>query len=116
MFNVLVIGDVAVGKTSLVRCFTGSGFRHLYAPTVGNAYVDFPVVVQGTPYTARIIDSPGSQQFRDFVHMQLRFADGIILVYSVDNPGVFSHCRVGSKRLRPPPPCPRSRSRSLGTK
>jgi small GTP-binding protein len=89
MFDVIVIGDVAVSKTSLIRCFTGAAFPNLHNVTVRIEFCLLSLVVRGAAYRVRIHDTPGEQQYRDFTRIQRRIADVIIFVYSVNDRDSF---------------------------
>jgi small GTP-binding protein len=85
MFDVVVIGNLAVGKTSLIRRFMRDTFHDMHVETVGVDFCLLSIVVGGTSYIVRILDTPGAQQFQEFTRIHLRHANGVILVYSVND-------------------------------
>jgi GTPase SAR1 family protein len=52
--KVLIIGDSAVGKTSLVRCFDEQTFDPMTNPTVGASFISKTVSAKGTQVVLNI--------------------------------------------------------------
>jgi len=83
-FKVLLIGDSAVGKSSLLVSFVSAA--HMdddIAPTIG---VDFKIkflTVGGKKLKLTIWDTAGQESFRTITSSYYRGAHGIILVYDV---------------------------------
>jgi Ras-related protein Rab-18 len=89
--KIVLVGDSAVGKSSLLLRFAEGTFADLPA-TVG---VDFRVVtldnVRGQRVKLTCWDTAGQEKFRTLTSSYYRGANGVILVYSVADLHSFSH-------------------------
>ncbi|XP_061353908.1 ras-related protein RABC2a [Gastrolobium bilobum] len=98
-FKILLIGDSAVGKSSLLVSFISNSVEDL-APTIG---VDFKIkllTVGGKRLKLTIWDTAGQERFRTLTSSYYRGAQGIILVYDVTRRDTFtSLSEVWSKEV-----------------
>ncbi|XP_062005830.1 ras-related protein RABC2a [Rosa rugosa] len=89
-FKILLIGDSAVGKSSLLVSFISNSVDDL-APTIG---VDFKIkllTVGGKRIKMTIWDTAGQERFRTLTSSYYRSAQGIILVYDVTRRDTFTN-------------------------
>ncbi|XP_009553739.2 ras-related protein Rab-18-B [Cuculus canorus] len=88
--KLLLVGDSAVGKSSLLLRFTGGAFDPSQKPTIG---VDFKVkkmVIDGHAVQLAIWDTAGQERFRTLTPSYYRGAQGVILVYDVTRKDTFA--------------------------
>ncbi|NXR51716.1 RB18B protein, partial [Hippolais icterina] len=88
--KLLLVGDSAVGKSSLLRRFTDGAFEPGLKPTVG---IDFKVkkmVVEGRAVQLAIWDTAGQERFRALTPNYYRRAQGVVLVYDVTRKDTFT--------------------------
>ncbi|XP_042496309.1 ras-related protein RABC2a-like [Macadamia integrifolia] len=88
-FKILLIGDSAVGKSSLLASFISNPVEEL-SPTIG---VDFKIkhlTVGGKRLKLTIWDTAGQERFRTLTSSYYRGAQGIILVYDVTRRETFT--------------------------
>lgn len=88
--KILIIGESAVGKSSLLIRFTEDTFDPDIGPTIG---VDFKVKtlnIDGNTTKLAIWDTAGQERFRTLTPSYYRGAQGIILVYDVTCRETFS--------------------------
>ncbi|KAL7096780.1 hypothetical protein ACP275_10G101000 [Erythranthe tilingii] len=89
-FKILLIGDSAVGKSSLLVSFISNLVDDL-SPTIG---VDFKVkflTAGGKKLKLTIWDTAGQERFRTLTSSYYRGAHGIILVYDVTRRDTFTN-------------------------
>lgn len=86
----VLVGDGAVGKTSLLVSYTTNGYPTKYVPT---AFDDFSAVVQvdGDPVKLRLCDTAGQDEFDKLRHFCYPRADVFLLCFSVVNPSSFQN-------------------------
>ncbi|NWT47205.1 RAB42 protein, partial [Chroicocephalus maculipennis] len=91
-FRVIVLGDAAVGKSSLLRCFAEgpAGGAATPCPTVG---VDFysrtiPLSPAGRA-KLQLWDTAGQERFRSITRSFYRSAAGVLLVFDLTNRASF---------------------------
>ncbi|XP_063211025.1 ras-related protein Rab-18-B-like isoform X1 [Chroicocephalus ridibundus] len=88
--KLLLVGDSAVGKSSLLLRFTDGAFDPGLKPTVG---VDFKVkkmVIDGHAVQLAIWDTAGQERFRTLTPSYYRGAQGVVLVYDVTRKDTFA--------------------------
>lgn len=88
MYKVLFLGDCGVGKSSIIRQYVYSTFSLQYRSTIGvdfSSYRDFRAS-DGTPVQLQIWDTAGQERFGSLGTSFYRGADGLVLVYDVNNP------------------------------
>ncbi len=96
IFKIIVIGDPAVGKTSLLTNFCGEKFNYEYVPTVGVNITKEPVTVKddmGKDITINLMvwDIAGQPQFYMLHRPYFNGADGMMLVYDITRSSSFSN-------------------------
>ncbi|XP_061072988.1 ras homolog family member Ub [Conger conger] len=86
----VLLGDGAVGKTSLVVSYTTNGYPTKYVPT---AFDDFSAVVQvdGSPVRLQLCDTAGQDEFDKLRHFCYPRADALLLCFSVVSPASFQN-------------------------
>ncbi|GCC18074.1 hypothetical protein chiPu_0020720 [Chiloscyllium punctatum] len=86
----VLLGDGAVGKTSLVVSYTTNGYPTKYIPT---AFDDFSAVVQvdGTPIRLQLCDTAGQDEFDKLRRFCYHKADVFLLCFSVVSPSSFQN-------------------------
>ena len=85
LFRICLIGNQAVGKTSLLKTYTSSPFQNKYMPTVG---VDFQVITlkyKEIIAKVHIWDTAGEERFKSISSNYYRSSHGFIYVYDVTN-------------------------------
>ncbi|NXI03444.1 RAB42 protein, partial [Pachycephala philippinensis] len=96
-FCVIVLGDAAVGKSSLLRCFAdGPGGGPAGAATAGpTVRVDFYSRTVLMPPTGKaklqLWDTAGQERFRSITRSFYRSAAGVLLVFDLTNRASFEH-------------------------
>jgi len=96
IFKIIVIGDPAVGKTSLLTNFCGDKFTYEYIPTVGVNITKEPVTIKnemGKNITVNLMvwDIAGQPQFYMLHRPYFNGADGMMLVYDATRSSSFSN-------------------------
>uniref|UniRef100_H2Z6U8 Ras-related protein Rab-36 n=1 Tax=Ciona savignyi TaxID=51511 RepID=H2Z6U8_CIOSA len=83
--KMIIIGDVSVGKTSLVNRFCKKAFDKDYKATIG---VDFEVErfeILNTPYTLQMWDTAGQERFQCIAAAYYRGAHIVTIVFDVSD-------------------------------
>ncbi|KAL1282301.1 hypothetical protein QQF64_001104 [Cirrhinus molitorella] len=78
--KIVILGDINVGKTSLLHRYTERSFKETLS-TIGGAFF----LKQWGPYNISIWDTAGREQFHGLGSMYCRGAEAIILTYDVTN-------------------------------
>ncbi|KAM3869259.1 ras-related protein Rab-34 [Diretmus argenteus] len=91
--KVIVVGDVAVGKTCLISRFCRGAFDKNYKATIG---VDFEMErfeVLGVPFSLQLWDTAGQERFKCIASTYYRGAQAIIVVFDMSSVGSLEHAR-----------------------
>jgi small GTP-binding protein len=92
IYKVIVIGDPAVGKTSLLTKFAKNQFEERYLPTVGVNILKEPINLdESTIVNLMFWDVAGQPQFYMLHRPYFNGADGVILVFDVTRSSTFSN-------------------------
>ncbi len=93
IYKVIVIGDPAVGKTSLLTKFATNQFEERYLPTVGVNIVKEPITIEKKNATVNLMfwDVAGQPQFYMLHRPYFNGADGAILVFDITRSSTFSN-------------------------
>ncbi len=93
IYKVIVIGDPAVGKTSLLTKFATNQFEEKYLPTVGVSILKEPIELN--EYNAKVNlmfwDIAGQPQFYMLHRPYFNGADGMFLVLDITRSSTFSN-------------------------
>uniref|UniRef100_A0A667ZN25 Ras homolog family member U n=1 Tax=Myripristis murdjan TaxID=586833 RepID=A0A667ZN25_9TELE len=86
--NCVLVGDGAVGKTSLIVSYTTNGYPAEYVPTAFDNFAAM-VVVDGKPVRLQLCDTAGQDDLDRLRPLCYRNADVFLLCYSVVRPSSF---------------------------
>ena len=90
-FKIIVIGDCAVGKSSLTVRATRNSFNDLYTPTVGFEFFSFNIKYKEKIIKLQIWDTCGQEIYRSLICSFYRNSSLAIIVYSIDNYNSFKN-------------------------
>ncbi|XP_018607121.1 ras-related protein Rab-32-like isoform X2 [Scleropages formosus] len=90
LFKILVIGDIGVGKTSIIKRYVHHVFSQHYRATIG---VDFALKVinwdQRTVVRLQLWDIAGQERYGNMTRVYYREAVGALLVFDVTRSSTF---------------------------
>ncbi|WXG44996.1 MAG: Rab family GTPase [Promethearchaeati archaeon SRVP18_Atabeyarchaeia-1] len=100
-FKVVVLGDWAVGKTSLIRRHAKGKFEHDTKPTIGVDITTKPYRIQGGAAIELSIWDIAGQEFSSSVrHQYYAGTSAAILVFDLTRPETFWHVKTWYVDLR----------------
>lgn len=82
--KIVILGDGACGKTSLLNVFTRGYFPKVYEPTVFENYIH-DIFVDGRHITLSLWDTAGQEEFDRLRSLSYSDTDTIMLCFSVDS-------------------------------
>jgi len=98
-FKILLLGDPAVGKTSLINKFIQGRFEVDYKATIGVDIMSKTVYVDGFEIKLSLWDIAGQDKFRFFRNVFYRGASGAILVFDLTRLSSFTNLDNWVKEL-----------------
>ena len=88
--KLFILGNFAVGKTSLINRFVKDHFRDCYLPTIG---FDFITKIITLPNKKNVnmsfFDTAGQERYRSISFNLIKSADGAILIYDITKKETF---------------------------
>ena len=89
--KIILTGDVAVGKTSIINTLLGTKFTDEYEPSIGVDFFSKTMNYKGRQIKLQIWDSAGQEKFRSLIPNYIRGASLIFLVYDITNKNSFAN-------------------------
>lgn len=91
IFKIIAIGDIAVGKTSIVTRYVDDKFDPKYQATIGVAHALKRLVVNKQMITLSIWDTGGQEVFDYIRNHYFTGSNGALIVYDVTRKTSFDH-------------------------
>ena len=86
-FNISILGESQVGKTSMISVKTGLQFNEKQISTVGiDNFID-KKIFDNKEYKFKFFDTAGQERYNSISAQTIKIADGFILVFSVTDRG-----------------------------
>ena len=89
--KIILTGDVAVGKTSIINTLLGQKFNDEYEPSIGVDFFSKTMKFKGKIIKLQIWDSAGQEKFKSLIPNYIRGASLIFLVYDITNKKSFEN-------------------------
>ncbi|XP_044271690.1 ras-related protein Rab-34-like [Tribolium madens] len=91
--KVIILGDLCVGKTSLLNRFSHKIFDSNYRTTIGVDFHSEQVNILGIPYYLQIWDTAGQERFKCIAQCYYRKAHVVMLVFDLSNIKTLANCK-----------------------
>jgi len=91
IYKVVLLGDGAVGKTSLRKRFLGQGYSKSYSMTIGADFGVKRIGIKRKSYVIQIWDIAGQDRFSSIRDMYLKNADGALVLFDISRPLSFEN-------------------------
>ena len=88
-FNVSILGESSVGKTSICSVFLGNNFSGNTLYTIGIESALIPFKVDGKEYRFKIFDTAGQERYRSIAKNLIILVEGFLLEFAVDDIRTF---------------------------
>lgn len=99
-FKLVLLGESAVGKSSLVLRFVKGQFHEYQESTIGAAFLTQTVCLDDTTVKFEIWDTAGQERYHSLAPMYYRGAQAAIVVYDITNQESFSKAKNWVKELQ----------------
>ncbi|NVM53673.1 MAG: GTP-binding protein [Candidatus Helarchaeota archaeon] len=88
-FKIVLVGDEAVGKTSLILRYINNTFKDNYIPTLGVNFMTKDLQIKKTTRLV-IWDIGGQAEWKAKLSLYLKGADGAIITFDLTRPTTFT--------------------------
>eukprot|EP01099_Mayorella_cantabrigiensis_P004920 TRINITY_DN3790_c0_g5_i1.p1 TRINITY_DN3790_c0_g5~~TRINITY_DN3790_c0_g5_i1.p1 ORF type:complete len:221 (+),score=49.04 TRINITY_DN3790_c0_g5_i1:57-665(+) len=99
-FKLVLLGESAVGKSSLVLRFVKGQFLEFQESTIGAAFLTQTVCLNDTTVKFEIWDTAGQERYHSLAPMYYRGAQAAIVVYDITNVDSFERAKSWVKELQ----------------
>ncbi|KAF3424173.1 hypothetical protein E2986_07147 [Frieseomelitta varia] len=99
-FKLVLLGESAVGKSSLVLRFVKGQFHEYQESTIGAAFLTQTVCLDDTTVKFEIWDTAGQERYHSLAPMYYRGAQAAIVVYDITNQDTFVRAQTWVKELQ----------------
>eukprot|EP01098_Paradermamoeba_levis_P000023 TRINITY_DN1003_c0_g2_i1.p1 TRINITY_DN1003_c0_g2~~TRINITY_DN1003_c0_g2_i1.p1 ORF type:complete len:211 (+),score=55.75 TRINITY_DN1003_c0_g2_i1:167-799(+) len=100
-FKLVLLGESAVGKSSLVLRFVKGQFLEYQESTIGAAFLTQTVVLEDTSTVKfEIWDTAGQERYHSLAPMYYRGAQAAIVVYDITSYSSFNRAKTWVKELQ----------------
>jgi len=99
-YKLVLLGDSAVGKSSLVLRFVRGQFFEYQESTIGAAFLTQTVALNETTVKFEIWDTAGQERYHSLAPMYYRGAAAAIVVYDITNRDSFQRAKQWVKELQ----------------
>ena len=82
-FNISLLGETQVGKTSIITVLIGQEFNPNVIATIGIDIVTRNETIDGKDYVFKIYDTAGQERYKSMSSRTLKTSNGFILVFDV---------------------------------
>ena len=90
LLRILLVGDVGVGKTSLMIRYTENKFNDNCATTIGVDSKDKILNINSSKHIIKVIDTAGQERYQTITKSYFRYVQGIFIVFDVNNEESFN--------------------------
>jgi Ras-related protein Rab-6A len=97
--KVVVIGNTAVGKTSIINQFVYGTVSAQHQPTVGIDFFAKIVQVQDRPVRLQLWDTAGQERFHALIPSYIRNSTVALLIYDITNRATFDDLKQWHKMV-----------------
>lgn len=89
VIRLLLLGDSAVGKSSLLLRFCEGRFENNFVITIGVDFKTKTMNIDGKSYRVQVWDTAGQERFRTITPAYYRNAMGVLILFDVTNKKSF---------------------------
>ena len=83
--KIILLGEVAVGKTSLINIFIDPNFNKNISPTLSPSYLTKLVEYENKTFLLSIWDTAGQEQYRAMNKIFIKNSNIILFIYDITN-------------------------------
>lgn len=98
--KIVILGEPAVGKTSIRKRFMGEGFKSSYMPTIGADFAINKINYGDLVLHANIWDLAGQEYYDKIIRQYLRDTDAAVIIFDLTRPKTFKRLSYWFGKLK----------------
>ncbi len=100
-FKIIILGEPAVGKTSIINRFVTNSFSFQEMPSIGpESKMKMIQIDQTTVAKLNIWDTAGEEKFKSITRQYYKDAHGALVIYDVTNEDSFNKLEMWIKSIK----------------
>jgi small GTP-binding protein len=88
-FKIVVLGDVAVGKSSLISRFVDNRFKGDYEPSIGVDFASKSIKYNDKIIKLQIWDTAGQEKYKSLIPSYIRGSNIIFVMYDITSKSIL---------------------------
>lgn len=88
-FKIVILGDVSVGKSSLIARFVDNKFKGDYEPSIGVDFASKSIKYKDKLIKLQIWDTAGQEKYKSLIPSYIRGANIIFVVFDLTSKILF---------------------------
>ena len=89
-YKLVFLGDIYVGKTSIINQFMYETFDNNYQATIGIDFLSKTIHIGDAPMRLQLWDTAGQERFRSLIPNYIRDSSAAIIVFDLTNSSSFT--------------------------
>jgi Ras-related protein Rab-6A len=89
-YKLVFLGDIYVGKTSIINQFMYETFDNNYQATIGIDFLSKTIQMGDSPMRLQLWDTAGQERFRSLIPNYIRDSSAAIIVFDITNTATFT--------------------------
>lgn len=85
-FKVTIIGDMGVGKTSIMSRYVTNDFSPIHRATIGVEFKLKRLIIDDTIVSLKLWDTCGEEKYNSITRQYYKNANGVLIVFDLTNP------------------------------
>lgn len=90
-YKIVFVGDIAVGKTSIINQFSENKYKDIYDPSIGVDFASKTIKFRGRYAKLQIWDTAGQEKYKSLIPSYIRGSTIIYIVYDITNRESFDN-------------------------
>ena len=90
-YKIVFLGDIAVGKTSIIGQFSENKYKEIYDPSIGIDFNSKTLKFRGRYIKLQIWDTAGQEKYKSLIPSYVRGATIIFLVFDITNRDTYEN-------------------------
>lgn len=99
-YKLVFVGDVEVGKTSVIGRYVYGVFNETYQNTIGIDFLSKSLRLEDRQIRLQLWDTAGQERFRSLIPSYLRDASAVMIVYDITNRSTFANTAAWIQHVR----------------
>ena len=88
-YKIVFLGDIDVGKTSIINNFIHGKFDHVHQPTIGIDFLSKTMVVNDVVVRFQLWDTAGQEKFQALIPTYIKDASAAVIAFDITNKESF---------------------------